>query len=93
MEEVMDSYTERAYLISFISRLYPCKLGPAVDCEDDTIFNWILYVDSPEGQLSWHIADWDLHLFDHVTRSMVPIKWDGHSVKEKYDRLNRIEVV
>ncbi len=37
-------------------------------------------------QLSWHIHDFDVPLFDHLKYNH-PRPWDGHSTEEKYKRL------
>lgn len=78
-------YRERAELVAFLSRLYA-----TVWADDGENPGWrIVYVDSPAGQLSWHIAPGDWHLFAHVPHD-VDVAWDGHSTPEKYERLRRI---
>lgn len=85
-----DVYRERARLVAHLATLYPSVLS----FSDPTEPEWpVLYVDSPAGQLSWHIAPGDRDLFEHV--SLVPpsdarAKWDGHSTEEKYARLASI---
>lgn len=83
-------YTERARLVAFLASAYPSRIGP--DPDDPAWY--IVTVDAPTGQMSWHISDHDrldLHLFDHV-RPVMPgdAPWDGHSTAEKYDRLEEL---
>jgi hypothetical protein len=47
----------------------------------------VVYIDHPEGQLSWHIHDSHLPFFDHVERGNGKRSWDGHTTEEKYQRL------
>jgi hypothetical protein len=49
---------------------------------------WIVFVELPTGQLSWHIHSSELAAF-----SFLPTEantWDGHSSGEKYARLARL---
>lgn len=82
-------YRERAHLASLVSRMYPSEW-----CEDlDNGESWkILYVHTPEGQVSWHIAEIDWDLFDHVEKSSYAASeiWDGHDTDEKYRRIGML---
>lgn len=49
------------------------------------------YIESPKGQLSWHIKDTELPLFSHL-KFNPHAKWDGHSTEEKYLRLLSINI-
>jgi hypothetical protein len=80
-----DVYRERDQLVAFLTRIYPSFLAPAPDAEPG--FNWIVYVDTPEGQLSWHVADHEIdEFFKHLNKRMTN-PWDGHTTEEKYRRL------
>lgn len=83
----MDSvYRERAHLVAHLAAIYPSVIGYNDPSEPD----WaVVYVKSPEGQLSWHVSPDDMDLFGHVQRGDV-ITWDGHSTEEKYARLDRL---
>lgn len=53
----------------------------------------VVYVDTPQGQLSWHLADADVTLFGQVPRVAADderARWDGHSTDEKYQRVRRL---
>lgn len=86
----MDIYRERAHLIAHLATLYPSVLSYSDPDEPD----WpVLTVDTPAGQLTWHIALTDLDLVGHV--QVVPLAdpraaWDGHSTNEKYARLRAL---
>lgn len=77
-------YQERNRLVSFVSRCYPSYLAPAPDAEPG--FNWIVFVETPEGQMSWHLHDDELELFNHCPRWQ-SAAWDGHTTDLKYERL------
>lgn len=70
-------YTERMVVVSMLTKLaqrlgYPCYIG-----NDEKAFGWpVVYIELPEGQVSWHIAEHDQHLFDHLELN-VDSKWDG----------------
>jgi hypothetical protein len=80
-------YRERAHLVAHLAALYPSAL---VHGSDPNAPDWpVIYIDTPRGQLSWHLATEDLDLFAHVpvpTGDQAP-KWDGHTTTEKYQRL------
>jgi len=84
-------YTERNRLVALLASLYPSSLErhPEEDetWEDD--WRWIVFIDVPTGQASWHIHDSELCLFDHVVR-FKGMQWDGHTTEQKYDRLENM---
>jgi hypothetical protein len=54
---------------------------------------WVVYIQTPAGQLSWPVEDDDLPLFRHVpavSGDDPRARWDGHSVAEKYQRLDQL---
>ncbi|KQR22878.1 hypothetical protein [Deinococcus sp. Leaf326] len=83
-------YTERSQLIAALAVIYPSSIE---DHEGDGYWdeNWrnVIIIDLPTGQVSWHIAKDDLHLFEHVPRKQGR-KWDGHDSPTKYARLARL---
>ena len=83
-------FRERAYLVSFISKCFPASLEPAEDCKDDPNFNFVIYIETPKGQISYHLHNNDLDLFYHVKRDLGN-KWDGHNTLEKYERIKKLE--
>ncbi len=82
-ETVNTAYEERNNLIAFLARLYPSYI--ALDKSSELVWQNVVFVDSPAGQLSWHIHSSELHKFKGLTiRSNT---WDGHTTEEKYRRL------
>lgn len=80
-------YRERAFLVAHLATVYPSVISYNDPDEPD----WaVIYLTTPQGQLSWHIAPDDMDLFGHVliivARSDAPA-WDGHDTPEKYRRL------
>lgn len=84
----MNIYRERAALIAFLTKHYPAVYA----YNDPAEPAWpVIYISTPEGQLSWHISPDDLGLFPFVyNASAEPPTWDGHTTEEKYERLGRL---
>lgn len=59
---------------------------------DDPAWNpeWrtIVFVDTPLGQMSWHMHDSDAALFAHLPAYTGA--WDGHTTEDKYERMHSI---
>lgn len=89
-EQLLDAaYRERAHLIALLTRLFPSRWF--ADGEKDP--EWpIIYIDTPAGQLSWHISRNDLHLFADTVPIAEANPWDGHDTTEKYRRLDALGV-
>lgn len=84
------AYTERARLVAYLAALYPSRITAADSPE------WpVVTVLTPAGQMTWHIARADAHLFAHVPTDADPTHtrqgdlwiWDGHSTTTKHERL------
>jgi hypothetical protein len=85
-EPEISVYSERARLVAYLARQYPAVL--AYDDPDEP--DWpVIYITTPAGQLSWHIAPDDVWLFAHVPWNPRGVErlWDGHTTAEKYERL------
>jgi hypothetical protein len=82
-------YRERAHLVAHLAAVYPSVI---VFDGDPGAPGWaLIYVDSPAGQLSWHLSGDDLDLFPHVERAATDaVAWDGHSTEVKYRRLDNL---
>lgn len=82
-------YAERAQLVANIAAQYDAaiSLDPA-----EPMCPAVVYVHTPAGQLSWHIAAPDLRYFEHVeaAESHQTQLWDGHATAEKYRRLREL---
>lgn len=86
-------YRDRAEVIAVLAAIFPSRMA---DPSDDT--GWpVLYLDTPEGQLSWHINPGDLDLFRTEAYALAldedpdsaPV-WDGHTNEQKSTRLHRL---
>jgi hypothetical protein len=78
-------YRERAALVAHLAALYPAVI---VSDADPAAPGWsVIYVDTPQGQMSWHLDVDDLDLFSHVPTVDDGPTWDGHTTEEKYQRL------
>jgi hypothetical protein len=77
------AYRERAALVAYLAACHPSQWA-------DEGSDWpIVYVQTPAGQMSWHIARADQGLFGHVRpigEGPAP-QWDGHTTEQKYERL------
>lgn len=82
------AYDERNRLVAVLASLFPSSLErhPDEDATWENDWRWIVFVDLPTGQATWHIHDSHLPLFDHVPR-FVGRKWDGHNTEAKYKRI------
>jgi hypothetical protein len=80
-----NPYRERAALVAHLASVYPSVISYSDPDEPD----WpVVYVTTPQGQLSWHLAKGDLDLFPHVpVVAPTEVTWDGHDTPEKYRRL------
>lgn len=83
-------YRERNQVVAALSKVFPAWIGPVDDQEPG--WNQAVYIDLPTGQVSWHIPDQEVQeLFGHLpVDGSTP--WDGHSIEEKYERLDALEV-
>lgn len=87
VEELDGAYRERNRLVAALIRVggYPAEVVMAPDTEGW----WIVYVETPAGQASWHISPDDMDLFRDwpVAFGTRPSPWDGHDTEEKYRRV------
>lgn len=87
-----NAYAERGKVVAALSKLYPSKLarpgGYGLDPKEHDGWQWIVFIELPTGQVSWHISDAeaDSPVFAHLARDESE-PWDGHTTDEKYARL------
>lgn len=85
------AYAERNRLVALLTKLFPSSLERHDDSdtswEDD--WRWIVFVNLPTGQATWHIHDSEISLFAHLPRCL-GAKWDGHTSEQKYERVARV---
>lgn len=86
----MGIYRERAHLVAHLAARYPSVLAYSDPAEPD----WpVVTVETPAGQLSWHLDPADVDLFEHVptvTADDPRAAWDGHDTDTKYARLREL---
>lgn len=87
-----QAYAERNKLVAALSKLFPASLErhPDEDTTWEDDWRWIVFIELPTGQATWHIHDSELSLFDHLARNCGQ-KWDGHTTEEKYQRLTNLQ--
>lgn len=91
MNDLLNAaYTERAQLLAFFTTWHPCVLS----YNDPNARDYaVLYVTTFVGQMSWHIAPRDMHLFNHVAIVSADdprAVWDKHDTEEKYRRFAEV---
>lgn len=95
-------YAERDLLVALLARIVENLDFPPFDSwrckhEDKPGENWeddwrnVIFITIPTGQLSWHVHDSEMHLFDHLAlldpSEFPECKWDGHTTEQKYERI------
>lgn len=89
MEKRKDgAYEERNRVVALLAALYPSKrCRTAIEGWSDD-WHGCVYIETPEGQLSWHYHDSQASMFAHVPEGAA--SWDGHTTEEKYRRVGRL---
>ena len=72
---------------AYCGRAWLAEHDPA-DASWDPEWRTIVFIEGPTGQLSWHLHDSDVPLFDGLPRG--ENTWDGHTTAEKYERVARL---
>lgn len=99
-----NAYWERNQLVAALSKVLPSFLSRHPDDDKDWDDDWrnIVVMTLPANlnkdfigaekvcdyQLTWHIHDHDLPMFDHLRFN--DYWWDGHTTQEKYRRLRSL---
>jgi hypothetical protein len=82
------AYRERAQLVVYLAKQYRSYIAYSAGDK-----RWpIVYIETPAGQLSWHINKSDMDLFANVELAELDSSeyYDGHTVAEKYERLSKL---
>lgn len=81
-------YRERSHLVAYLAATYPSHIGYTDPSEPD----WaVVIIDTPTGQMSWHVSPDDTDLFALVRpTSTGDLGWDGHTTEEKYERMRQL---
>ncbi len=82
-------YEERNRVVALLASLFPSSLErhPDEDTEWEDDWRWIVFIDLPTGQVSWHIHDSQMSLFANIAPHGGRV-WDGHTTEEKYARVS-----
>ncbi len=82
-EDLTSVYRERNAVVAALIRTngWPAALMAAPDAEGW----WVVYAETPQGQVSWHIHPSDVRLFSDVPE--LGADWDGHDTDTKYGRI------
>ncbi len=83
--EVNAVYCERNKLVAALARFYPSGTRKTAIEGWDPEWHGCVFIDTPQGQMSWHFHDSEAHLFAGLPAYTKP--WDGHTTDEKYKRL------
>jgi hypothetical protein len=78
-------YRERARLVAFLAACYGCTVAYGEDGDE-----WpVVFIETPAGQMSWHISERDADLFCRLAPcvTVAVAHWDGHTTEAKYERL------
>jgi hypothetical protein len=81
-----NAYSERNRMVAALSKLFPASLERHDGDEWEDDWRWVVFIDLPTGQASWHLHDSEVPNFGHLARE-VGRKWDGHTTDDKYARL------
>jgi hypothetical protein len=87
---INDVYVERNKVIALATKLAQewfihAYRAPHVGEPFEDGWNNVIFIELPTGQVSWHIHDSEIYLFQHL-----PVRanaWDKHTTEEKYQRL------
>ena len=82
------AYHERNAVVAALIRTngWRCWITAA----DDAPGWWLVYAETPAGQVSWHVSNDDVDLFSSWVPVTIETGWDGHTTEEKYRRLARL---
>lgn len=99
-----NAYWERNQLVAALSKVLPAYLSKHPDQDQEWEDDWrtIVVIEIPghlstdfdgqdqmrDYQLTWHIHDHDIPMFDHL--EYAEQLWDGHTTEEKYRRLRTL---
>lgn len=92
-QETVDGiYRDRSHILALLALHYSGHIA----FSDPSTPTWpVLTLETPHGQMSWHIHPDQLELFGHVRRAddrLAAAAYDGHSTETKHDRIrSRVE--
>ena len=84
------AYLERNRLVAYLARRFPSGIKRTEIEGWEPEWCGCVYIDTPEGQMSWHYHDSDAHLFEGLPH--YDGAWDSHTTECKYARLQALMV-
>lgn len=84
-----NAYWERNQLVLYLAARHPTILSQLYFDDREGSDWFIVFIELPVGQVSWHFHKRELHYFDalpHVRRDNT-YTWDMHTTEEKYERM------
>lgn len=83
------AYKERNALVALLSKVFPAWLErhPEDDKDWEDDWRWIVFIELPTGQCSWHIHDSEYPAFAEYLNEKKGPSWDAHTTEEKYKRI------
>lgn len=84
-----EVYRERAHLLALLARVVGADNAAFTTAPDDPAW-WLLGLRVGGRVCTWHVADRDIDLFDHVPHvdpTDRRVRWDGHTTADKYRHL------
>jgi hypothetical protein len=86
--DIDNLYRDRAHILSLLALHYPACIAHSDQANPD----WpVLMLETPTGQMTWHLAARDLDLFPHVRREpdaeAAAQAYDGHTTADKHRRI------
>jgi hypothetical protein len=87
--EKNNAYRERNLLIVVLAKLFPASIElDAIGTDPE--WKYVVIVDFPTGQASWHIHRDEINLFSFLPLNAGRV-WDGHTTDEKYRRIAELK--
>jgi hypothetical protein len=88
LSDVDRAYAERNAVVIAFAHMAEQEGWRVGLLEDPTEPEWpVIVIETPRGQVSWHIPADELPVDRFDARR---VEWDGHSTREKYNRLERL---
>jgi hypothetical protein len=84
-----QAYRERNDCVLMMAKMasalgWTCGLG-VDEGEPDPEWQYVVYIETPQGQLSWHLPAREID--DFLFLPAYVKAWDGHTSEEKYARM------
>ncbi len=80
---------DRNRLVALLASIFPSWQHKTKIDGWDPLWHDCVYIQTPEGQISFHYRADQAELFAHVPKKKTP-KWDGHDTEEKWSRVRRL---